>query len=151
MTILTVWNNPVSEAVLLHQLSDVPEDGTPEEQIAALAMLNAFAGFGCVSTDYTGPIPDADASLWRWNGTDIVAAVSVPQVVTPRQVRLLLLSQNLLDDVEAMIAQQDRATQITWEFAIEFRRDDPLLNALAANLGLTEQQIDEFFIAASAL
>lgn len=78
-------------------------------------------------------------------------APTVPAFVTPRQVRLLLLQQNLLADVEAMIAQQDEATKITWEYAIEFRRDDPLLNNLAVQLGLTEQQIDEFFIAASKL
>jgi len=72
-------------------------------------------------------------------------------VVSSRQARLLLLSQGLLDQVEEMIAAQDRATKITWEFAAEFRRDDPLLNALAGNLGLTAEQIDQFFIAASAL
>lgn len=75
----------------------------------------------------------------------------VPQSVTPRQVRLLLLKQGLLDQVEAMIAQQDQATKITWEFASEFRRDNPLLLALAQNLGLTQGQIDEFFIAAAAI
>lgn len=75
----------------------------------------------------------------------------IPASVTPRQVRLLLLGQGLLDEVEAMISQQDRATQITWEFATEFRRDDPLLNALGQSLGLTEQQIDDFFVAASTL
>jgi hypothetical protein len=56
-----------------------------------------------------------------------------------------------LADVEALLAQQDEATRITWEFASEVRRDDPLLNTLAVNLGLTDQQINEFFIAASAL
>ena len=75
----------------------------------------------------------------------------VPVSVTPRQVRLLLLSQNLLDQVEEMIASQDRATQITWEFAVEFRRDDPLLLSLAGNLGLTDEQLDAFFIQAAAL
>lgn len=79
------------------------------------------------------------------------SAPVVPAFVTPRQVRLLLLQQGLLDQVEAMIAQQDRATQITWAYATEFRRDDPLLNQLAVNLSLTTQQIDEFFIAASQL
>ena len=77
--------------------------------------------------------------------------VVVPESVTPRQVRLLLLSQGLLDQVEAMIAQQDQATKITWEFASEFRRDNPILLALAQNLGLTQGQIDEFFIAAAAI
>ena len=76
---------------------------------------------------------------------------AVPQSVTPRQVRLLLLSQNLLSQVEAMIAASDEATKITWEFASEFRRDDPLLEGLAQQLGLSNEQIDQFFIAAAVI
>lgn len=75
----------------------------------------------------------------------------VPQSVTPRQVRLVLLSQGLLASVEAMIAQQDEATRIAWQYASEFRRDDPLLLSLATSLNLTEQQLDDFFIAANTL
>jgi hypothetical protein len=77
----------------------------------------------------------------------------VPETVTPRQVRLLLLQQGLLATIEATIASMDQATQITWQYASEFRRDDPLLNAMAASLvpPLTSQQIDDFFIAASQL
>lgn len=75
----------------------------------------------------------------------------VPQSVTPRQVRLVLLAQGLLASVEAMIAQQDEATRIAWQYASEFRRDDPLLLSLATSLNLTSQQLDEFFIAAAAL
>lgn len=83
--------------------------------------------------------------------TEALANAFVPDSVTPRQVRLLLLSKGLLDEVEAMIALQDRQTQITWEFASEFRRDDALLVTLGANLGLSAQQIDEFFIAAASI
>jgi hypothetical protein len=79
------------------------------------------------------------------------AALRVPASITPRQCRLVLMAQGLLADVEQMIAEQDQATQITWEYALEFRRDDPLLNALGQNLGLTDAQIDEFFIAAAQL
>lgn len=75
----------------------------------------------------------------------------VPYWVTPRQVRLILLQQGLLANVEALIAQQDEATKIAWEYASEFRRDDPLLTNLAQQLNLTDQQIDDFFIAAAAL
>lgn len=78
-------------------------------------------------------------------------APPVPQSVTPRQVRLLLLSQGLLSQVEALIAQQDEATKITWAYASEFRRDDPLLISLAQSLSLSDQQLDEFFIAAASL
>ena len=78
-------------------------------------------------------------------------APSVPASITPRQCRLILMAKGLLPQVEAMIAQQDEATRITWEYAIEFRRNDPLLAALSANLGLTSEQIDEFFIAAAQM
>lgn len=73
----------------------------------------------------------------------------VPQVISARQVRLILLQQGLLETVKAMIEQQEEAVRIEWEYATEFRRDNPLLTGLAANLGLTDEQIDEFFIAAS--
>ena len=79
------------------------------------------------------------------------APVVVPSSVTPRQVRLLLLQQDLLDQVETLIAQRDRASQITWAHALEFHRNDPLLLALATDLNLTEEQIDQFFIAAAQL
>lgn len=78
---------------------------------------------------------------------------SVPTSITPRQCRLLLLQQGLLSQVEAMIAQSTDDVRITWEYALEFRRDDPLLQQLAANLQppLTPEQIDQFFIAAAQL
>lgn len=75
----------------------------------------------------------------------------VPETITPRQVRLLLLSQGLLSQVEAMIAQRDDATKITWEFATEFRRDNQLLLDLATQLNLTPEQVDQFFISAGSL
>lgn len=80
-----------------------------------------------------------------------VKAARVPASVSPRQVRLLLLQQGLLSSVEAMIAARDAATRITWEYALEFRRDDPLLASLASDLGLTSEQVDDFFISASQL
>lgn len=76
---------------------------------------------------------------------------TVPLSITPRQVRLLLLQKNLLTDVEIMISQQDDATKITWQYALEFKRNDPLLNQLATNLNLSQEQIDQFFIEAFEL
>lgn len=75
----------------------------------------------------------------------------VPASITPRQCRLLLLQQNFLGEVEALISQSTEDIKITWEYALEFRRDDPLLNQLATNLNLTQVQIDQFFIAAAQL
>ncbi len=87
----------------------------------------------------------------QWTQQWEVIPATVPKSITPRQCRLVLMAQGLLAQVEEMIVSQDEATRITWEYALEFRRDDPLLNALAQNLGLTDAQIDEFFFAASEL
>ena len=96
-----------------------------------------------VGFDYSGYM------LIEWQMEE--PAPAVPESVTPRQVRLLLLQQDLLDDVETMILTQPKEIQIAWEYALEFQRNDPLLNTLAQNLNLTEQQLDEFFIAAAQL
>lgn len=79
------------------------------------------------------------------------AKVRVPKSITPRQCRLILLQQGLLSEVEAMIQQSTDDVRITWEYALEFRRDDPLLIQLGTNLGLSSHQIDQFFIAASQI
>lgn len=75
----------------------------------------------------------------------------IPQSITPRQCRIELLNRGLLDQVEVMIAGQDQATRITWEYAVLFERQNPLLLTLAENLGLSNEQIDEFFVAAAKL
>ena len=153
MSILTVWTNS-SAAVQLVQLSDDPADGTAEDQITYLATLSYLDGYSCVDPDFTGSVPECDDAQWRWSDGQIVEVPVVPASVTPRQVRLLLLSQGLLADVEALIAAtNDEATQITWQYASEFKRNDPLLAQLAASLTppLTNEQLDEFFIAAAAI
>ena len=77
--------------------------------------------------------------------------VQVPQVVTIRQAKLALLQAGLLDDVDAAVAQADRATQIEWEYATEVRRDWPTLLTLQTALGLTEQQVNDLFISAALI
>lgn len=78
---------------------------------------------------------------------------NVPAYITPRQCRLLLHQKGMLQQVEAMVAASTDDVKITWEYALEFRRDDPILNAFAANLlpPLTDEQIDQFFIEAAKL
>ena len=84
------------------------------------------------------------------------ATAAVPVSVTPRQAKLALLSAGLLDAVEAAIeAIADPATkrvaQIEWEYAQEVRRDWPLLNQVAAGMGMTDAQIDDLFNLAATL
>ena len=71
--------------------------------------------------------------------------------ITMRQCRLQLLASGLLDDVEEMITQADRAVQIEWEYSNTVRRDSALVNAIGNQLGLTEQEIDQLFTEANKL
>ncbi|WP_213287596.1 hypothetical protein [Bradyrhizobium sp. sGM-13] len=76
---------------------------------------------------------------------------TVPQSVTPRQARLALLSVGLLDQVEASVNAAGGATKITWEYATEINRRDPMIISIGSSLGLTSDQIDALFLSASEL
>lgn len=75
----------------------------------------------------------------------------VPVSVTPRQAQLALHAVGLLDDVEAAVDAADRPIQIAWRAATEYRRDDPVVGALGAAIGLTATEVDDLFRAAATL
>ena len=85
---------------------------------------------------------------------DPVAPV-VPVSVTMRQARLALLQQGLLTQVNNAVATmpgaQGDAVRIEWEFSNTVERNRPFVQALAASLGLTSQQIDDLFTLAATL
>lgn len=95
----------------------------------------------------------------RGTGADLTA-VDPPKpvmaqpvaTVTPRQARLALLAAGKLSAVtaalNAMSGAQGEAARITWEYATEIRRDDPLVAALNATLGI---DADALFAVAAAL
>ena len=70
--------------------------------------------------------------------------------ITPRQARLKLLEVGLLDELEVIITT-NRAWRIEWEYATEVKRDSPLIDAVASQAGLTDDQVDTMFIEASKL
>lgn len=70
--------------------------------------------------------------------------------VTPRQARLALLGAGLLDQVEAAVKTAGGATQITWDYATQINRNDPLIATIAIGLNLTSAQIDALFKDAAA-
>ena len=84
------------------------------------------------------------------------AGPAVPLEITPRQAELALLGAGLDGAVDAAIAAmpagpQKRAAEITWRRSTAVQRFHPLIMALGPQLGLTEAQIDQLFIAAKAL
>lgn len=75
----------------------------------------------------------------------------VPQEVSMRQAQQALLQAGMLDTVEQVVAQADRAVQIDWLKGQTVRRDWPALKVVQSLLNMTERQIDELFILADSL
>lgn len=71
--------------------------------------------------------------------------------VSARQFKLQLLAAGMLDQVDAWVAQQSRATQISYEYSGSFVKESPMMAQGFAALGFTAEQVDAFFTAASKL
>lgn len=84
-----------------------------------------------------------------------VPAVVVPADVSMRQARLALLAAGLLTNVQNAMNAAPQAYQIEWEYAVSVERHRTvgvdIVGAMAAQLGLTSDQVDALFIAAAAI
>lgn len=99
-------------------------------------------------------IPDPATPYDRWDGTQWVSPPPyVPQTVSRFQAKAALLSADLLNDVEAMMADPatPAVTKLAWAEAVQFERNSPTVLGLAQALGLTDQQLDELFTAAAQI
>lgn len=88
-----------------------------------------------ITTEYPTPTPEQ---------------IRVPTQITPRQLRLHLLAVGLLDEVESM-CNVNREMQIWFEYSLDFQRNHPMIEAMAVQLGLTQDDLDTMFIEASKL
>jgi hypothetical protein len=75
----------------------------------------------------------------------------IPYKISIRQAKLALLGAGLLDDIENAMANADRSVQISWEYATEFERDNPLILYFQSQLNLSKEQVDNLFIQAKGL
>lgn len=72
-------------------------------------------------------------------------------VVTPMQFLLALDGAGLLDACEAAVASAPRPVQITWNHAVLFERNSPLIAQFAAQLEITPEDVDAVFEAAAQI
>ena len=105
-----------------------------------------------IDAENGGSIGDA------WDGETFTTPVSIaviPEEITPRQGKIILSRYGLTAAVtaylDAMEGQAGEEARIDFEFASSWRRDWPLLCEAAAELGLTDAQIDQMFSEASLI
>lgn len=99
----------------------------------------------------TEDAPVFDGGQWNQRWTVSQKSPKVPGSVSARQARLALEDAGLLDTIDAAFTGKAKKSRIEWEYATEIRRDSPLVASMAAELGLTAEQLDQLFIAAYAL
>jgi hypothetical protein len=83
---------------------------------------------------------------------------AVPQEVTNFQARALLMNmpgsaagRSLFQDVDDTLRALGGVEWQAWEYTTVFPRDSQLIATLGTQLGLTDAQLDQMFIAAAAL
>lgn len=84
------------------------------------------------------------------------ATPAVPQSVSRAQGKAALITAGLWDQVLAYVdgiadPTQQALARVALDDTTEWRRDSPLLATAAAALGLSEQQLDDLFVAAAAI
>lgn len=115
-------------------------------------VIEAGDGFtlpGCtlVVSDTAGPGDNyANGTFTRQPAVD-----PVPSEVTDLQARLALIAAGRLAAVEAAVAQSDDTVKAWFDRALTWRRDSPMIAALAPAVGLSEGQIDDLFRVAAAM
>jgi hypothetical protein len=118
-------------------------DAIPEDNLGYDLALEAYGDIGIghlkIGSSFQAPV------LISTPAPDIILSVlSVPEI-TSFQAKAALAQMNLLNDVEAYIADADTLTQLRWQEASSFRRDNPTLITVATALNLTETQVDTLF------
>ena len=103
-------------------------------------------------------LPDAPMQAWRLavDGTltidaKTVAALAVPASVTNAQLKRQLDVLGKLTAAQAAVSQAGGLTLELWYGAGTFNRTDPLLNQMAAAIGMSSADVDAAFTAAAKL
>jgi hypothetical protein len=100
---------------------------------------------------------DCQAGMVLEDGVWVSAPViiPIPQEITMRQARLVLLERGLLANVQPAIDSlpepNKTKAQIEWEYSNALQRDNPFVTTLGTALGLSSDDIDNLFITASRL
>lgn len=116
------------------------------------------------------PVSDATFQAWLDRGgipTRIASEQELADVLRPYglfgpvlphgftvsmfQARAALMNAGLYETVDSFMQQAGGVDLVAWEYATEVRRDSPMVQAMAQQLGLTSEQVDDLFRQAAGI
>lgn len=103
------------------------------------------------ATHATVYLPGDELPVETINPADELTAWRESAEVTPRQARLMMARAGLLTTIEQTVSAIGGEALIEWEYSTTFKRAHPLLTAVAAQVGLTDEQLDTMFREAGTL
>ena len=75
----------------------------------------------------------------------------VPLKITALQGKLLLAQMGKIDQIEEIVNISGPPEQIYWRYSNDWERTSPIINRLAPMVGMSQSELDQFFIKASKL
>lgn len=108
----------------------------------------SLPGHILIESSVAGPGDSFDSNTGVFSRPVVVRPV--PDEVTDLQARLALGAAGLLDELEAIVAGASVEIKIWFDRALVWRRDSPMIAALAPQLGLSDAAIDDLFRAAAS-
>lgn len=117
------------------------------------AFKDAADGYYQIDVPDGEDMPEWTKGLTPCDVMPVAQVVDIPQQVTRFQALAALHNAGMLDQVEAMMAHPgtDKLTVLAWQNALDFKRTSPMVLAMAGVLSLTDQQLNDLFIAASQI
>lgn len=94
-----------------------------------------------------------DPEAKNWNVVEVVPEKDVPEKVTRFQAKAVLLQAGYLETLEQFVNsdQAPAMVKLAYNEALHFERQSEFVASLAPILGLTDDQIDDLFIAAAKI
>ncbi len=94
--------------------------------------------------------------VWKQQWEVLDQEIQIPQSVTKRQGRQQMILMGIIDQVQTAIDAisdpvQKALVQSFWDDSTQYERNHPQMVQLAQAAGLTDEQLDQAFIAASQL
>lgn len=110
-----------------------------------------------ISEEVFNAIAD-DKDRYTWNGTDVIPNPGYEQIVIDREkerIGNLTMTKRVFAlglqeygityaQLKQLIATSEQA-QLEWDLCVELQRKNPLLDVMAAQIGVTSEQLDNMF------